>query len=116
MHAFLLNNGKTCLSLRETHTFLYLKRSHTTEFRKQTRPSRLTILTDKIEQLQSLVKSSVLIKGTTNFGALIFKVDLKTDNKTILLHRHFKGNMSRIDPKCYNYTSCKVLSWDNKKI
>ena len=115
MHALLLNKRKTCLSLRETHTFLYLKRPYTTEFRKQTQPSRLTILIDKIEQLQSLVKSSVLIKRTTNFGTLIFKVNLKTDAKTILPHRHFKENMSRIDPKCYNYTSYKVLSWDNKK-
>ena len=46
---------------------------------------------------------------------LICKVNLKTDNKIILLYRHFKGDMSRIDPQCYNYTSYEVLSWDNKK-
>ena len=56
------------LLLSENHTFLYPKRRYTSEFRKQTRSSPLTISIGKIKQLQSLVKSSILIKRTTNFG------------------------------------------------
>ena len=71
MHDLLLSDLHK--SPRDTHTFLYPKGRYTTEFRKQTRPSPLNILIDEIEQLQSLVKSSILIKRTTTFGNFNFK-------------------------------------------
>ena len=60
------------ISLRETHTHFSIPKDITVQNFAQTRPSPLNILIDEIEQLQSLLKSSILIKGTTKFGSFDF--------------------------------------------
>ena len=60
------------LSLRETHTHFSIPKDIAVQNFAQTRPSPLHILIDEIEQLQSLLESSILIKGTTKFGSFNF--------------------------------------------